>query len=637
MIKRVRRACLNCRNSKVACDQQRPCTRCVKQEIGHTCYDLPRKKREKKIKQPPNGASAIIANNSPGASPSDSANGGSFISIKSYSGNTPISSPNIGGMSLNSSNNYPIYHPPTQASISPPKILISSQVPNNNFSSSPHSDISTPPNHGFRLYNSSNKQYTEEATNMVPCSQPIDFLNSSTNSTQQQNYSNTNSNNINNNNNNSKQSYHYSSIFPYNENTSSPSSSSSSSNCNMYIVPCINNSSKTNSNNNNNNKSSQLYSSSPPLQQASIPLNMVNQENSPSAFLKKNNTIGCPKLEDKIHYSANQQQQQQQQQQLYLYQQDQLSSPAHSNTNSPKQLSPTLTNPLKRSFSGIQNNLLNIKRKNMSNSEPNIHYSKTSFYGQNSMVNGGSNSTPGSGSSSMYSSYDSLEKRVNCEDHQQSSSTNHSPKDTNRLNFNNSNSNSNSSSSTGSPSSNTGFIKNFEDYQVVPVLTSNLAPSDPNFPFYSSYLQKNGSNTNNNNTHGNMSGSTVVVTHNGVQYCVDSNSYELQQSQQLQHQQQHQQHSQQQQNYFKYQQHQQQNSYITSGQPQQQQISYSTPQVEDYLLQQSQQHNLFVPSTINIVQSQSLDQQQSSFTSQTTQLPYYIGQSLNNSNEYTYI
>eukprot|EP01133_Synstelium_polycarpum_P012600 gene12600-14786_t len=51
--KRAKRACLNCRSSKVACDQQRPCTRCTKHGIEETCLDIPRKpkvvgKRQKK-------------------------------------------------------------------------------------------------------------------------------------------------------------------------------------------------------------------------------------------------------------------------------------------------------------------------------------------------------------------------------------------------------------------------------------------------------------------------------------------------------------------------------------------------------------------------------------------------------------
>ncbi|KAF2069931.1 hypothetical protein CYY_008750 [Polysphondylium violaceum] len=41
--KRAKRACLNCRSSKVACDQQRPCTRCTKHGIEATCLDIPRK------------------------------------------------------------------------------------------------------------------------------------------------------------------------------------------------------------------------------------------------------------------------------------------------------------------------------------------------------------------------------------------------------------------------------------------------------------------------------------------------------------------------------------------------------------------------------------------------------------------
>ncbi|EGG16979.1 transcriptional regulatory protein [Cavenderia fasciculata] len=76
--KRAKRACVNCRQSKVACDQQRPCTRCTKHGIEDKCHDVPRKtkvvnKRAKKETSLPviiagqdgNGVSTLAASTSP--------------------------------------------------------------------------------------------------------------------------------------------------------------------------------------------------------------------------------------------------------------------------------------------------------------------------------------------------------------------------------------------------------------------------------------------------------------------------------------------------------------------------------------------------------------------------------------------
>lgn len=54
--KQVGRACSNCRHSKTACDESRPCSRCVARGMGATCVDAPKKKRTKKVnsdKPPP--------------------------------------------------------------------------------------------------------------------------------------------------------------------------------------------------------------------------------------------------------------------------------------------------------------------------------------------------------------------------------------------------------------------------------------------------------------------------------------------------------------------------------------------------------------------------------------------------------
>ncbi|TKA65770.1 hypothetical protein B0A55_09478, partial [Friedmanniomyces simplex] len=39
---KVQNACIYCRRSHMTCDQQRPCARCVKRDIGHLCHDEPR-------------------------------------------------------------------------------------------------------------------------------------------------------------------------------------------------------------------------------------------------------------------------------------------------------------------------------------------------------------------------------------------------------------------------------------------------------------------------------------------------------------------------------------------------------------------------------------------------------------------
>lgn len=48
--KQVGIACSNCRRSKTACDEFRPCTRCVSRGMGDACVDAPKKRRAKKNK-----------------------------------------------------------------------------------------------------------------------------------------------------------------------------------------------------------------------------------------------------------------------------------------------------------------------------------------------------------------------------------------------------------------------------------------------------------------------------------------------------------------------------------------------------------------------------------------------------------
>ena len=40
--RKVNHACVYCRRSHMTCDLERPCTRCVKRDIGHLCHDEPR-------------------------------------------------------------------------------------------------------------------------------------------------------------------------------------------------------------------------------------------------------------------------------------------------------------------------------------------------------------------------------------------------------------------------------------------------------------------------------------------------------------------------------------------------------------------------------------------------------------------
>lgn len=42
--KKVDHACVYCRRSHMTCDENRPCTRCIRRNIGHLCHDEPKKK-----------------------------------------------------------------------------------------------------------------------------------------------------------------------------------------------------------------------------------------------------------------------------------------------------------------------------------------------------------------------------------------------------------------------------------------------------------------------------------------------------------------------------------------------------------------------------------------------------------------
>ncbi|KAI4694968.1 uncharacterized protein J4E84_001592 [Alternaria hordeiaustralica] len=53
--RKVNHACIYCRRSHMTCDLERPCTRCVKRNIGHLCHDEPREGVKKSKSEPENG------------------------------------------------------------------------------------------------------------------------------------------------------------------------------------------------------------------------------------------------------------------------------------------------------------------------------------------------------------------------------------------------------------------------------------------------------------------------------------------------------------------------------------------------------------------------------------------------------
>ncbi|KAI1330715.1 hypothetical protein F5Y16DRAFT_362460 [Xylariaceae sp. FL0255] len=52
--RKVNHACVYCRRSHMTCDLERPCTRCIKRNIGHLCHDEPRDSDTKKPKSSTN-------------------------------------------------------------------------------------------------------------------------------------------------------------------------------------------------------------------------------------------------------------------------------------------------------------------------------------------------------------------------------------------------------------------------------------------------------------------------------------------------------------------------------------------------------------------------------------------------------
>ncbi|KAI5800042.1 hypothetical protein EDC01DRAFT_716566 [Geopyxis carbonaria] len=52
--RKVNHACVYCRRSHMTCNDVRPCTRCVKRNIGHLCHDEPREPKKHKSETSPN-------------------------------------------------------------------------------------------------------------------------------------------------------------------------------------------------------------------------------------------------------------------------------------------------------------------------------------------------------------------------------------------------------------------------------------------------------------------------------------------------------------------------------------------------------------------------------------------------------
>ncbi|GAM37587.1 hypothetical protein TCE0_024f07630 [Talaromyces pinophilus] len=59
--RKVNHACVYCRRSHMTCDSERPCTRCIKRNIGHLCHDEPREPAKKNSRSD-HEDSAVIGN-----------------------------------------------------------------------------------------------------------------------------------------------------------------------------------------------------------------------------------------------------------------------------------------------------------------------------------------------------------------------------------------------------------------------------------------------------------------------------------------------------------------------------------------------------------------------------------------------
>ncbi|UKZ64347.1 uncharacterized protein TrAtP1_005563 [Trichoderma atroviride] len=69
--RKVNHACVYCRRSHMTCDLERPCTRCIKRNIGHLCHDEPRESEPKKKTATAKTASTASVDDSDTMSPSE--------------------------------------------------------------------------------------------------------------------------------------------------------------------------------------------------------------------------------------------------------------------------------------------------------------------------------------------------------------------------------------------------------------------------------------------------------------------------------------------------------------------------------------------------------------------------------------
>ncbi|KAG6050589.1 hypothetical protein E4U39_003637 [Claviceps sp. Clav50 group G5] len=69
--RKVNHACIYCRRSHMTCDLERPCTRCVRRNIGHLCHDEPRDTDAKKMKHAKAPASSVDKSDAQSQAPSD--------------------------------------------------------------------------------------------------------------------------------------------------------------------------------------------------------------------------------------------------------------------------------------------------------------------------------------------------------------------------------------------------------------------------------------------------------------------------------------------------------------------------------------------------------------------------------------
>ncbi|KAG8414086.1 Transcription factor, variant 2 [Metarhizium acridum] len=64
-------ACVYCRRSHMTCDLERPCTRCIKRNIGHLCHDEPRDADAKKTKNGKTPSAPVEESDNQSQAPSD--------------------------------------------------------------------------------------------------------------------------------------------------------------------------------------------------------------------------------------------------------------------------------------------------------------------------------------------------------------------------------------------------------------------------------------------------------------------------------------------------------------------------------------------------------------------------------------